>query len=56
MTRSKSLKVVLLSTTVSNLQGTRKMFKAMGKPLSTIRKIDDAISAITQVIESLESK
>lgn len=56
MTKRKSLGAELLYVTIGNLEGAKEMFKRMGKPLSTIRKMDDAIDAITQVIESLEKK
>lgn len=56
MTKRKTLGAELLHVTVSNLMGTREMFKKMGKPMSSIRKMDDAIDAINQVIKTLESK
>ena len=56
MTRSKSLNVELLLETINNLNGTRKMLKAIGKPMSTLSKMDDAIIAINHVLQSLESK
>jgi hypothetical protein len=56
MTRPKSLKVELLLATIDNLNGTRRMLQAMGKPMSTLSKMDDAIVAINHVLQSLESK
>lgn len=54
MTKRKSLKVELLKLAVDDLTGAREILKGMGKPISTIRKMDDAIDAIKQVLESLE--
>lgn len=56
MTKSKNLTTVLLETTVKNLAGVRKVFVRLGRPMSNIRKIDDAIDAINQVIKHMETK
>lgn len=56
MTRTKNDKIELLIATSDHLMNTRRMLKAMGKPMSTINKMDDAIIAINHVMQSLESK
>lgn len=54
MTRTKEEKIDVLLAASAHLGATRRMLKYMGKPMSTIRKMDDAIDAINQVIKSLE--
>lgn len=56
MTRTKNDKIELLVATSNHLSDTRKMLKAMGKPLSMISKMDDAIVAINHMLQSMESK
>lgn len=56
MTRSKQDKVDLLYATLQNLIATRKMLKSMGKPMSTVSKMDDAINAIDHIIRGIETK
>lgn len=53
MTRSSPEKIDLLSSTSANLSATRKMLKAMGLPMATIRKLDDALDAINYIMKAM---
>lgn len=54
--KKKSLALETLKVTSSNLSMVRRMFVEMGKPRSTIHKIDDAIVAIGFVMQAWEDE
>lgn len=55
-TAKKSIKLETMKVTMDNLSVVRRMIVDMGKPRSTIHKIDDAIVAIGHIIQALEEK
>ena len=43
-----------MKVTIDNLKVVRRTAQDMGRPMSNIRKIDDAIDAINHILDAIE--